>query len=109
MRSPLWLVFAIACGSAAPPPSMPTAVAPTSPPVEREPEGIPKDYVEMHATKVVALGDGAAVILVDDGSKVALPIFIGGTEGLSIDLRLRGDKAPRPLTHDLLDSVMRRL
>src|SRR5262249_29429298 len=40
---------------------------------------------------------------------VALPIFIGGTEGSSIDLRMKGEKPPRPLTHDLLDSILREL
>lgn len=70
---------------------------------------IPADYVEMRAAKVVALGDSAAVLLVDEGVKVALPIFIGGTEGTSIELRLRGEKPPRPFTHDLLESMLRKL
>jgi hypothetical protein len=63
----------------------------------------------MRAAKVVGLGDSAAVLLVDQGVKVALPIFIGGTEGTSIDLRLRGEKPPRPFTHDLLESMLKRL
>ena len=70
---------------------------------------IPAGYVEMHAAKVVALGDSAAVLLTDDAMKVALPIFIGGSEGASIDYRMRGERPPRPLTHDLLDDLVRKL
>jgi len=51
----------------------------------------------------------SAVLLVEDGTKVALPIFIGGTEALSIHLRLDKQKFTRPLTHDLFDSAVAKL
>ena len=106
--SPL-LVFAIACGSAARPAPQPSIAAAPSAGGAAQPTGIPVGYVAMRAARVVALGDSAAVLLVDEGMKVALPIFIGGSEGASIDYRMRGDKPPRPLTHDLLDAIVRAL
>jgi bifunctional DNase/RNase len=63
----------------------------------------------MQVQDVISLAEGEAVILVDAGRTTMLPIFIGGTEAVSIALRLRNQPAPRPLTHDLLDSVMRQL
>jgi hypothetical protein len=38
-----------------------------------------------------------------------VPIFVGGTEALSIQLRLERQRYQRPLTHDLLDAVTREL
>jgi len=53
--------------------------------------------------------DGNVVLLVDAAANVAVPIFVGPTEALSIELRLDGRRYPRPLTHDLFDSTVRRL
>jgi len=39
----------------------------------------------------------------------AVPIFVGGSEGHSIELRLTGAKPTRPLTHDLFDSALAEL
>lgn len=55
------------------------------------------------------MGSGHAVLLVDAEQRRAVPIFIGGTEGHSIELRLTGGKPPRPLTHDLFDSALAEL
>lgn len=50
------------------------------------------------------------MVLVSDAAEtIALPIFIGGTEAMSIDLRLRGDKYTRPLTHDILSETIHEL
>jgi bifunctional DNase/RNase len=66
--------------------------------------------VEMTVAAVAPThGGGAAVLLVDPSHTRVLPIFVGGTEALSIDLRMRKQKYQRPLTHDLLDSVLREL
>jgi bifunctional DNase/RNase len=74
-----------------------------------DPRRVPDGYVRMEARDVVSVPEGGAVLLVDrEGAKV-LPIAIGGTEAVSIALRLHGLPSPRPLTHDLLDSVMRQL
>src|SRR5438128_1941122 len=68
----------------------------------------PAGYVSMTVLGVYETRDGAAVILTDDGEKRFVPIFIGGTEGLSIQLRLNKRKHVRPLTHDLLDSILQK-
>ena len=52
---------------------------------------------------------GSAVVLTDDQTKIGLLIFVGGSEALSIALRLEHKKYERPLTHDLLDNVVRQL
>jgi bifunctional DNase/RNase len=70
---------------------------------------LPAGYVEMKPERVIALGDSAALLLLDAQRTVALPIFIGGTEAVSIDGRMRGSPPVRPLTHDLLDHVMQAL
>jgi uncharacterized protein len=102
------LAILVACGSA--PPPAPTPPPPRPKPVEpSEPAGILAGYVDAHVMKVVAVSEGAAVLLYDETSGTVLPIFIGGTEATSIDLRMRGVPAARPLTHDLLDAMIKRL
>ena len=46
------------------------------------------------------------VVLKERGSDRYLPIWIGQPEADAIALRLQSVKAPRPLTHDLLGSVL---
>lgn len=58
---------------------------------------------------VAPTAQGHAVLLVVDEDKKALPIFIGGTEALSIQLRLGGRGFHRPLTHDLFDRALERM
>src|SRR5437764_13890597 len=67
------------------------------------------DPIEMEVGGVLPLrGGGAAVVLIDSTRSKALPIAISGTEALSIQLRLTKQHYPRPLTHDLMDSTVRR-
>ncbi len=49
------------------------------------------------------------VILRDIQSQLFLPIWIGVFEANAIALRLEGVEAPRPMTHDLLRSVVEQL
>ena len=49
------------------------------------------------------------ILVADAAETLALPIFIGGTEATTIDLRLRGDKYARPLTHDILSETIREM
>jgi bifunctional DNase/RNase len=51
---------------------------------------------------------GAFVLLRDTRGR-AMPIWIGQAEALSISLAVEGTPPPRPLTHDLLKSVLERL
>lgn len=71
---------------------------------------MPAGYVDAQVMQVVALSDGnGAVLLLDEAGSRVLPIFIGGTEATSIELRMRGVPRPRPLTHDLLDATIKKL
>jgi bifunctional DNase/RNase len=72
---------------------------------EKPPEG----YVKMVVGGVAPTPQGNAVLLSDERGTVGLPIFVGEGEALSILVRLRQHPFQRPLTHDLLDTIMRRL
>jgi bifunctional DNase/RNase len=100
-------IIAVLAGCATEPPPPPKA--PAKPAEPSEPTGMPVGYNEVRPLQVVDLGDGGAILLVDPTGERVLPIFIGGTEAASIDVRMRNDKAPRPLTHDLLDALLARL
>jgi bifunctional DNase/RNase len=69
----------------------------------------PPGYVRATVMDVVPTASGDAVLLMDEGGATVLPIFIGGTEALTIRLRLEGKHYKRPLTHDLLADMMREL
>lgn len=102
----LWAVVVAGCGTA-PPPAKPVPV----PVAESTPDPVvkPPNYVEVHAMKVVMHGESAAVLLLDEASDTIVPIYIGGTEAVSIDHRMRGTSAVRPLTHDLMDAAVKKL
>lgn len=68
--------------------------------------GAPAGYELAHVWDIIATQDGAAVLLVDENKTVVLPIFVGGTEALTIRLRVEGKHYPRPLTHDLLSALV---
>ena len=93
------------------PPSLPT---PSSPAVLPGPAafadgGAPKGYEHATVWDLVPAGDGAAVLLLDASKTIVLPIFVGGTEALTIRLDLDGTHSGRPLTHDLLASIVKEL
>ncbi len=49
------------------------------------------------------------VLLVDQSETMALPIWIGQAEATAIAMELQNVKPPRPMTHDLLRSVLNSL
>jgi bifunctional DNase/RNase len=71
--------------------------------------GAPKGYEHATVWDLVPAGDGAAVLLLDSSKTTVLPIFVGGTEALTIRLDLDGTHYGRPLTHDLLASLVKEL
>jgi uncharacterized protein len=95
MRWMLTVGMALACASGvadaatmAAEPAQPTAAVPMS-------------------VRAVGQYQGQTVVLLEDATgKQRLPIWIGDLEASAIDLRLKKQKAPRPLTHDLLESVL---
>ncbi len=65
--------------------------------------------VEMELTRVLIreTDDTHVVELREKGGERVFPIMIGMTEAAAIERRLMGHPVPRPMTHDLLDSVIR--
>jgi bifunctional DNase/RNase len=76
---------------------------------ERDPRDPPDGYVTVTPLARSSPELGNAVLLVEPSEEVMVPIFIGGTEALSIQLRLEHRKYGRPLTHDLLDDLLAKL
>jgi len=53
--------------------------------------------------------DHQIIVLQESGGQRAFPIVIGFFEAAAIDRRLKGHVLPRPMTHDLLASVIERM
>jgi len=63
------------------------------------------------SVKVIGVGmdptsNSPLVILKESGGRRALPIWIGAPEALAINLALDGVRLERPLTHDLIRSLL---
>jgi bifunctional DNase/RNase len=90
-------------------PAPSAASAPEPKPPKPQPGPTPNGYVKMSVGGVAPTSAGEAVLLVDALSNTAIPIFVGGTEALSIQLRLEKREFSRPLTHDLYDATIKKL
>ena len=68
----------------------------------------PPPFVEMEVkgVRLDAIGNSPVVVLADKEGKKALPIWIGLLEANAIDKELKNDASPRPMTHDLLYSIL---
>jgi len=65
--------------------------------------------VTIDSIRVSLLSQNRIVVLKEESSERFLPIWIGPFEADAITLQLQGMEAPRPLTHDLLKSVIETL
>lgn len=66
-----------------------------------------QNRVEMSVEEIAGSAEsGPAVVLKEKGGKRELSIFVGLPEAQAIARELRGETPPRPLTHDLLRSVI---
>lgn len=94
----------------APAPAAPAPELEEAPEKSPAPPKAPPGYVEVSVVGVMPTSNGGAAVLVAPPDKRrVVPIYIGGTEGVSITMRVNEERSERPLTHDLLDSVMREL
>jgi bifunctional DNase/RNase len=68
----------------------------------------PPPFVEMEVkgVRLDAVGNSPVVLLADKEGKKALPIWVGLLEANAIDKELRNSTSPRPMTHDLLYSIL---
>lgn len=71
-------------------------------------ENLPVE-VKVMAVVMDSAAMSPTVILYDESGKIMLPIWIGTSEAYAIQLELSGEKPPRPLTNDLLKTVMDKL
>ena len=67
--------------------------------------------VEAELSRIIIneTSDQQIIVLKERDGKRSFPIVIGIVEIFAIDRRLKGLKPPRPMTHDLLDSVIKNL
>lgn len=57
--------------------------------------------------RAVGQYQGQPIVLLEDASGTKrMPIWIGDLEATAIDLRIKKQKYPRPLTHDLMDATL---
>lgn len=68
-----------------------------------------KDFIEVHvgAIKFDKEIGAPVIVLTDESNRYSLPIWIGLPEARAIGLALSKITTPRPLTHDLLISVVK--
>lgn len=62
--------------------------------------------MEVKGVRVDVLGQNPVVILADKEGKKALPIWIGPLEASAIERELKSVTTSRPMTHDLLHSIL---
>lgn len=67
--------------------------------------------VEVELSRIIIneTSDQQIIVLKEREGKRSFPIVIGIVEIFAIDRLLKGIKPPRPMTHDLLDSVIENL
>jgi len=65
--------------------------------------------VELSRIIINETSDQQIIVLKERNGQRSFPIVIGIVEIFAIDRRLKGIKAPRPMTHDLLDNVIENL
>lgn len=90
-------------------PAAPRERREADPPITDPSKKPPAGYKRMAIGGIAPSERGNAVVLTDETGRTGLLIFVGGSEALSIALRLEHKKYERPLTHDLLDDVVRKL
>jgi uncharacterized protein len=65
--------------------------------------------MELHRIIINEVADQQIIVLREVDGKRMFPIVIGTVEAVAIDRRLKGIATPRPMTHDLLASVIEQM
>ena len=67
--------------------------------------------IQMELSRIIIseMQDQQIIVLREVDGERTFPIVIGSSEAFAIDRRLKGIPTPRPLTHDLLASVIEKL
>src|SRR5438876_3919235 len=69
----------------------------------------PEVEVEVRSVGLDSQSNAPVVVLQDHDRKVALPIWIGPMEAQSIAMQMQGINPPRPMTHDLIKTMLDRV
>ena len=69
-------------------------------------EAPPFIEMEVKGVSIDTVGQSPIVILADKEGKKAFPIWVGIQEAAAIDRELKNSSFPRPMTHDLLYSIL---
>jgi bifunctional DNase/RNase len=85
------------------------SAAPNEPSNAKGSAKVPRGFVRVAVRGIAPTPQGNAVLLVDEVRGRAVPVFVGDSEALSIQLRLENRRYARPLTHDLLDAMLSKL
>lgn len=67
------------------------------------------EQVRVKALLVDTASDAPVVLLEGTSTNKVMPIWIGRNEAIAISLKLQGRDFERPLTHDLLQSILQEL
>jgi len=62
--------------------------------------------MELHKIIISEMQDQQIIVLKEVDGERKFPIVIGSNEAMAIDRRLKGIPTPRPMTHDLLASII---
>ncbi len=66
-------------------------------------------HMELSRIIISETNDEQVIVLKEVDGARAFPIVIGIWEAVAIDRNIKGKKTPRPMTHDLLENVIRGL
>lgn len=66
-------------------------------------------HMELSRIIISETNEEQVIVLREVGGARAFPIVIGIWEAVAIDRNIKGKKTPRPMTHDLLENVIRGL
>jgi hypothetical protein len=107
----VWLLLVLAAGSIAAAKRPPRDAGTTAPATggTTDVRSAPTGFIEMFVAGVMPSADGHTVFLHDAEKKYFIPIVIGETEAHAIHLRFERRRFERPLTHDLVDGLLREL
>src|SRR5690554_525794 len=83
--------------------SLPLALSPLE---ARELAAPPESMVEVATVGMSGVAGMPVVLLREPGAREVIPIYIGVTEARAILRALAGERAPRPMTHELLGDVL---
>jgi len=66
-------------------------------------------HMELSRIIISETNDEQVIVLKEVGGARAFPIVIGIWEAVAIDRNIKGKRTPRPMTHDLLENVIKGL